>query len=268
MGIFLLSSDSNIKKEKEIKMIRLVTGLPGSYKSGMSTLQILQWTARNRRWYQKTGVKRPVRSNLRLTDEFTEKINDISGLKVREGIRLTDKKLRWNAEHEFLEYWDDPEELPKLNNCDVVWEEMGAHVDSRSWDQLPHELRRWLQQHRHRGVDIFGNCQDFSDVDIAVRRLTHEVMYLYKIMGSRDPSPTTLPPRFIWGFVAVFFLDARNYNEKERMKGSVFSHVEWISKDVVNLYSMFNDIKPGKLPPLRHVERKCNDCGQVKLVHI
>jgi len=183
----------------------LATGLPGSYKSGMSCIQTQEWLARNFRWYKKTGIIRPVRSNLVLTKKFTDDINNRKfTLKVNEGVKISDKIKEWNEKRDFLEYWEDPEELPLINDCDDIWEEMGRHVDSRDWEQLPPELRRWLQQHRHRGVNIFGNCQDFADVDVAVRRLTQSLMYLYKIAGSRDPSPTSPPPKIIWGFIAVF----------------------------------------------------------------
>jgi len=248
--------------------INLVTGLPGASKSYMSCLQIDYWVKRNRlKYFKRTGLVRSVRSNLRLTDEYTEKVNDMTELMINDDVVVTPEMIHWNQTHKFLEYWEDPEELPTMNNCDVIWEEMGAHVDSRSWEQLPHELRRWLQQHRHRGVQIFGNCQALEDVDVAVRRLVQECMYLVKIIGSRDPSPTTPPVKFIWGIVAILYLDARNA-EKEKFKGATLGGFEWISGEVVRLYSMFNDIKAGKAPPLRHRERECTTCGKVKIDHI
>jgi len=225
-------------------MITLVTGLPGASKSYMAAQQTCEWVARNKKWYEKNGTFRPVRSNLKMSPEF-------------EG--YADR---------FLEYWEDPEELPHMNNVDVIWEEMGAHVDSRSWEQLPMQLRRWLQQHRHRGVEIHGNCQDYSDIDVAVRRLTGRLVYLIKFMGSRDPSPTSPPVKWIWGIVLMFELDPRKFKEEERFMGSAFAGVELIDRKGIELYSMFNDIKAGKYPPLQHRKRECADCGYVKVVHI
>jgi len=225
-------------------MITLVTGLPGASKSYMAAQQAVEWVARNKKWYDRTGLMRVVRSNLDLSPAFKEQAG------------------------EFFQTWEDPEELPHMNNCDVIWEEMGAHVDSRSWEQLPMSLRRWLQQHRHRGVEIHGNCQDFSDIDVAVRRLTGRLMYLIKLAGSRDPSPTTPPIKFIWGLVLKFELDPKKYKDDERFVGSAFGGIEIIDRKGVELYSMFNDIKPGKYPPLQHRMRECKDCGYVKVIHI
>jgi len=225
-------------------MISLVTGLPGASKSFMAAQQAVEWVARNKKWYEKTGIKRIVRSNLDLSDEFRSQAGDL------------------------FQTWEDPEELPLMNNCDVIWEEMGAHVDSRSWEQLPLALRRWLQQHRHRGVEIHGNCQDYSDIDVAIRRLTGRLTYLIKIAGSRDPSPTTPPIKWIWGLVLKFELDPKKYKDEDRFQGSAFAGLQWIDRPGVELYSMFNDIKAGKYPPLQHRKRDCLDCGYSKIVHI
>lgn len=225
-------------------MIALVTGLPGASKSYMCAQQTVMLVARNKKWFQKTGKMRVVRSNLVMSEKFQEYAGD------------------------FYQTWEDPEELPAMNDCDVIWEEMGAHVDSRSWEQLPLGLRRWLQQHRHRGVNIYGNCQDFADIDVAVRRLCGQLLYLTKIAGSRDPSPTSKPPLFIWGIILKMYLDPRKYKEENKLSDGVFGGVEFITREGVDLYSMRNDIKPGKYPPLQHRSRKCPDCGFVKVVHI
>jgi len=225
-------------------MIAIVTGLPGASKSYMCAQHTVRLIARNKRWHKATGVKRQVVSNLVMSPEFEAYAGD------------------------FLRYWEDPEELPGLKDCDVIWEEMGAHIDSRSWEQLPLALRRWLQQHRHRGINIYGNCQDFADVDVAVRRLTGQLLYLTKIVGSRDPSPTSKPPMIIWGVILKMYLDPRKYKEENKLSDGVFGGVEFITKKGVRLYSMRNDIKPGKYPALQHRSRTCLDCGYTKVLHI
>jgi len=225
-------------------MITIVTGLPGASKSYMAAQQAVDWVHRNKRWFERSGKLRVVKSNLDMSPSFKEYAG------------------------EFFSTWEDPEELPHLKDCDVIWEEMGAHVDSRGWESLPISLRRWLQQHRHRGVEIHGNCQDFSDIDVAVRRLCGNLIYLSKIVGSRDPSPTSPPVKWVWGVVACFELDPRQYKDDEKFKNAVLGGFEFITKKGVDLYSMFNDIKPGKYPPLQHRARQCEDCGYKKIVHI
>jgi len=160
--------------------------------------------------------------------------------------------------------------LPKLRDVDVIWEEMGAVLDSRMWESLPLELRRWLQQHRHRGVSIYGNCQEFNDIDLAVRRLTQELIYLTKIIGSRDPTPTSPPVKFIWGLILELSFDPRTYEEKEKFKSGNWSYggLELITRSTIELYDMRNDIKPGKYPPLQHRTRSCETCGYEKTIHV
>jgi len=224
--------------------INIITGLPGSAKSFMCAQKTVELVKRNKKWYENSGIKRVVRSNLDMSFEFKEYAGD------------------------FFQLWNDPDELPAMNDCDVIWEEMCAHIDSRSWEALPLNLRRWLQQHRHRGVEIYGNCQDFADIDVAVRRLTGTLLYLTKIIGSRDPSPTSKPPKIIWGIILKMYLDPRVYKEDTKLSSGQFAGFEFITAKGVALYSMRNDIKPGKYPPLQHRERICPDCGFVKTIHI
>jgi len=247
----------------------MVTGLPGASKSYDCTVKAHEWLTRNRKWYQKTGIKRTLRSNLIFDDIYTQEMNDTEDLPVNlpVGKVLSKQRQEYNRSHDFLEYWDDPEELPKMSNCDVIWEEMGAHVDSRSWEQLPFELRRWLQQHRHRGVEIYGNCQDFADVDTAVRRLVGRLYHVSKWAGSRDPSPTTPPPKKIWGIIYKRRLDARKYDSVDKFKGATYESIYMLKPDVIRRYSMFNDIEAAKPQPLKHFERTCADCGEVKIKH-
>jgi len=98
--------------------------------------------------------------------------------------------------------------------------------------------------------------------------LVGNLVYLTKIVGSRDPSATTPPPRWIWGVVAKVYLDPRNYQEDRKLTSGVFAGFIFINRKGVELYSMHNDIKPGKYPPLQHRSRHCPNCGYQKVVHV
>lgn len=231
-------------------MITIFTGLPGASKSYFCAQTTMFLLNRNERWYKATGQRRMVMTNLAMHPKV-------------------EKRYGFGTERSFLGYWEDPEEIPKMKNIDLVWEEMGAHVDSRGWENLPLELRRFLQQHRHRGVEIYGNCQDYNDIDVAIRRITGNLVHLTKIVGSRDPSPTTKPPRFIWGVVMIHLLNPRPaIDEDERWRTRQFHGFEFINREGVELYSMHNDIKAGKYPPLQHRNRECPDCGYKKITHV
>jgi len=231
--------------------IHIVTGLPGSGKSYYTAEVSLDLLYQNREWYKKSGVLRKICTNLKLSQEI-------------------ENEFGFGTDQSFISYWEDVLELPRMRDVDVIWEEMGVICDARQWENMPLELKRWLQQHRHRGCDIYGNVQEFADIDVAVRRLTKELIYLTKIMGSPDPSPTRPPIKKIWGIVVKYRIDPKNY--KEDMKWSEgrssLDGFFFLTRKVVSVYDMHNDIKTGKYPPLQHRMRECETCGFKKIIHV
>jgi len=231
--------------------VHIVTGLPGAGKS-YETARINVWLLyRNRNWFEKTGIIRQVATNLKMSEEI-------------------EKEFGYGTENNFLRYWDSAEELPDMRNVDITWEEMGVYVDARQWENLTMEFRSWLMQHRHYGCEIWGNVQEFADVDIAVRRLTEDLIYLTKIWGSREPSTTTPPVTRVWGIVSKRRLDPRNYKEDMKFETgkSTWAGFMWISGKVAKYYNTHNNIKVGLLPKLQHRTRLCGTCGYVKTIHI
>jgi len=187
-------------------MIRVITGLPGAGKSLLTARTAVDLLYRNRNWHQKTGIYRPIYSNLKFSDSL-------------------------EAEFEpYIKYWSEAMDLVKIRDADVIWEEMGAYCDSTQWANMPLELKRWLQQHRHRGVEITGNVQEFSQIDISLRRITHEVLYLRKIIGSRDPSPTRPPVKYVWGVILVQSVSPDNYKEDKKVSLSTSPHEAYVEK--------------------------------------
>jgi len=171
--------------------ITVFTGLPGSGKSARTAKAILFLLERNTKWFKKTNILRPVRSNLKLSEKYEKKYKEI------------------------LHYWKDPEELVGFQDCDVVIDEIATYFDATQWKELPLDVKRWLQQHRKLGIEIYANTQTFSTIDISFRRLTDELYLLKKLLGSRDPSPTKPKVKTIWGISLIRKLDARNYKEEE-----------------------------------------------------
>jgi hypothetical protein len=252
-------------------MIKIVTGLPGSGKSYYTAQKSVELLYRNKKWYDKQiklfeqGKLLDTNGNVEIYPPKRRKV--VSNLKLNEAL---ENEFGFDTPESFLEYWEDAENIPHVRDADLIWEEMGAILDSRNWESLPIELRRWLQQHRHRGVSIYGNCQEFADIDIAVRRLTEELIYLRKIIGSRDPSPTSPPVKYVWGIILELEFDPRQYDEKEKFKAGnwSFGGIDFITRKIVNIYDMRNDIKPGRYPSLQHRLRECETCGFKKVIHV
>jgi len=251
-------------------MIKIVTGLPGSGKSYYTAQESVDLLYRNKKWFDKSMQMWEKGLLLNENGDVSEKPKRrrvVSNLKLSTEV---ENEFGYGTQETFLDYWVDPEEITKLRDVDLIWEEMGAVLDSRMWESLPLELRRFLQQHRHRGVSIYGNCQEFNDIDTAVRRLTEELIYLRKIIGSRDPSPTAPPVKFIWGLIVELVLDPRSYEEDKKFATGKweFGGFDFITRKVVSLYDMRNDIRPGTYPSLQHRKRLCETCGYVKIIHV
>ena len=135
--------------------IHIVTGLPGSGKSFYTADFAYNLLLKNKKILLKTGRLRQVASNLKFSTEVEEEF-----LVEFEGVK-----------YNLIKYWSDALTLPELKDVDIIWEEMGVICDARNWENLPTELKRWFQQHRHKGCEIYGNVQEFADVDVHVRRL-------------------------------------------------------------------------------------------------
>lgn len=226
-------------------MICIYTGLPGAGKSQKMALTMLDILERNEKWYQKSGIVRPIYSNLHLNPELEERYE------------------------KFLKYWEDPAELVKSRDVDVFWDEIATHLDSTQWQNVALEIKRWLQQHRKFGIEIYGTTQDFAMVDKSMRRMTSDLYYLTKLIGSRDKSSTKPDPKYIWGLVAVKELDPTTYDEDTKTMRAGFPSFMWFSRETVNVFDTRQEIKSGKYPPLNHIERDCikEGCDFHKIVH-
>jgi len=216
------------------------TGLEDSGKSYMLAVVSTKIAYRNAEWLKITGRPRPIVSNLPYSDEFK---NLCRSLKVP------------------LRNWKDLEELPELEEGggDLFIDEVGTYFDSRTYKDLPLHIRLWLAQASKLGWDIYGAAQDFSQVDIAFRRLTNTLYYVKKLMGSSRPALTKPPVRFIWGICTVKEMDPIGYDEKM----AAFNQVGWfpwpffIRKDFCQIFDTTKRIPKSAPPPFRHVARRC-----------
>jgi len=228
-------------------MITIFEGLPGSGKSVTTAKYAIKILYRNLDWYRKSGTVRKIYSNIKFNDETVEQIID------------TYPETSGIANDEFVRYWEDPFELVSLRDCDVVWDEVATHLDSTQWANVPLELKRWLQQHRKFGIQIWGNTQVFPQIDISMRRLTSEVITLWKPFGSRDPSPTTPPVTRVWGLIIGRSVDPQTYDENNKVFNDYIPSFTWISEVLTSFFDTRQEINMGKYPPLKHIERACAD---------
>lgn len=162
---------------------------------------------------------------------------------------------------EFIGYWTDPEELIAIRDADIFWDEMPVNLDATRWADMPLTLKAWFRQHRKRGIDIYGTAQDYFDIDKSVRRLVHGLKKIQKIAGTRDLSATLPPPKNPWTFNLSWELDPRATDEGKLFPQASFQfpgvHIFYGSD--FKVFDTTKEIAMGKYPPLKHIERVCED---------
>jgi len=157
-----------------------ISGIESSGKSLYMMMILSKIVRRNAKWYKSTGIQRPILVNFPLASPFLKWIQSHKGVSVL--------------------YWENVDDLIQYENCDIFIDELGNYFDARNWENLSLNARKWLTQGAKRGIEIYGACQDFAQVDKAFRRLVNHLIHIKKLFGSRRPSATTPPVRFIWGF--------------------------------------------------------------------
>jgi len=228
-------------------MIAIFTGLPGSGKSAKLARTAIDILYRNRKWYEKTGVQRVLYTNLKLAPEV-------------------EQEFGWQ-----IKYWTDLRQLTPLRDADVLIDEVATYFDARLWETLSLEMRRWLAQHRKFGIEIYGTSQDFAQVDKAFRRLTSNLLYLRKLIGTRDVSPTRPAPKWIFVISLVMELDPTTYDEqKSKFASEGFPSFLVITKEDVKIFDTRAEVALSHALPLKHIDRVCElpNCSFHKTQHV
>lgn len=229
------------------------TGRAGSGKSLSMAEQIVVVLERNRKFFKKTKVIRPIYSNLRINEKFLEK--------YYETYQTDDTK-------QFLRYYIDSDQLLEIQNADVFIDEIGTYFDAQEYKNMSPQLKRWIQQHRKRGVEIWATAQDFAQLDKSFRRLTDTVYYNVKLIGSPDVSPTKPPPKFIWGIVIQRKINPTDYEEENKNQGAKGFMPFLITRNKTEVFDTTQDISPAYTSKFKHMERHCDVCGKTMSVHV
>jgi hypothetical protein len=215
-------------------MLVVFSGLPGAGKSlklARTTVEILY---RNKKIFEQRGIRRLLYTNLKLSAAVETEFDG------------------------FIRYWTELRELTPLRDCDVIIDEVATYFDARLWETLSLEMRRWLAQHRKFGIEIYGTAQDFAQCDKAFRRLTSDLLYLTKLVGSRDISATLPPPRFVWGVSLVRSLDPTVYDETiSKFASGGIPRFMFITRQATEIFDTRAEVKLSAALPKTHIQYVC-----------
>jgi len=230
----------------------IFSGLEGSGKSLKLAMVASEVAFRNAKWLSKSGITRPLWSNMKFSEEFTNYVENELMIPIN--------------------YWNDLDELIKIENADVFIDEVGNYFDARMWADLSLDVRRWLTQGSKMGVELYGTAQDFAQVDKAFRRLCNDLVHITKVIGSPRPAATKPPVTRIWGICFTRSLDPQGYDEDKKKFAGSFSlpGFFFIEKDSCEIFDTSQKILRSKPPPLKHIDRYCEDnaCGFHKIAHV
>lgn len=223
----------------------IIEGAPGQGKSLLTAKTTLELLKRNKKWHERGNPVREIWSNLKFSPEVE------------------------NLYPNFIKYWTDSEQLCRLRDVDIIWDEIATEIDARNFANLSTELKRFLSQYRKRGIDIYANTQDFSMVDARARLMITNVKTLSKILGSRDLSTTKPPPKHVWGLVMVREVENFRETDPEKKKYGMLPSFFFIERKLVDVYDTRQDIALGEPPALHHEERRCSKpgCSHTKVIH-
>lgn len=224
--------------------IEVYCGNTGNGKSLELARKAVQLLKRNIAWYKQTGQVRQVASRLKFAPHVEEKYKG------------------------FLRYWKDMMELPEMVGVDVLWDEISTDLDATNWENVPHVVKMWFRQHEKNGIEIYATAQDFKDIYNGARRLTSRMFHVRKLLGSRRPHVTKPPVTFIWGAIMKREVNREDYGKELLEARTAFPDFFFIRRKDCELYDTLQKIDVGQLPPLQHRERKCLDCGHVKILHV
>jgi len=238
----------------------IFSGLESSGKSLKLAIVTRGLVERNAKWQKITGIKRPIFSNMLFSERFSSFASEL-------GVEL--------------HYWKNIEELIKIEEADIICDEVGNYFDSRGWENLSLDARKWLTQGAKTGVEFYGGAQDFSQVDIAFRRLVGQgcLKLIRKIAGSPRPAKTKPPVKRIWGICCMWDMNPDGYDEKKKeFTGGFIPTSMWlIRKKHTEIFDTNQKIALSDYPPMKHQTRYCEkhekhggdgSCTYCKVTHI
>lgn len=171
-------------------MKTIYTGIESSGKSLQLARVAKDLVYRNAKWLKKTGVPRPIRSNMKFSTEFENwaRSKDVN-----------------------IFYYKDLDEIIYHTECDVFIDEIIKYFDARNWANLSLDSKHWLTQGAKTGVHVYGSAQDFSQVEKSFRILCNQVFVVTKIIGSRRPMKTSPKVKRVWGICFIRSVDPKTF---------------------------------------------------------
>jgi len=224
--------------------IFVYTGLPGSGKT--TKLAQIAYTKLNGFQNQKEkGKKKPrLFSNIKFSEEVETEHKD------------------------YIHYFNDIYDLPNWDNSEIFIDEASVYFDSRLWEKLPLEIRRFLFTHRHLNTNLYLIAQDFPTIDNSFRRLTEKMYHVRKLLSSREPSDTRPDSKHPFNLCTIGEVKKELWGVEKEHYEFENSHLELFRKKHFSIFDTKQSLPTQPLPPLRKEVRICPDDNYQRVRYI
>jgi hypothetical protein len=228
--------------------IYIYTGLPGAGKTtevAQVALSKLKTFEREKKQREKFNTALPrLFSNIRFSKHIEEKYS------------------------EYINYFTDINDLPKWTDSEIFIDEAAVYFDSRFFESLPVEIRRFLFTHRHLGTNLHLIAQDFKTVDNSFRRLTDTVYYVDKLLSSREPSPVRKPQKFPYNLASVRTVKKSHWELEKEHYVYTTSKLRLFTRKHFDIFDTRQELPRQPLPPLRKEVRICPEDNYTRTRYI
>jgi len=229
-------------------MKTMIVGKEGSGKTLIMGRETEKVVYRNARLAKKTGIVRPIVSNIDYSESFRSWALD-KGVPIRK--------------------WRHISELERMTECDLFIDEVGAYFDSRTFEYLPLSTRLWLAQAQKLGVHIWGGAQDWGQIDVSFRRLVQRIYEVKKVFGTRRPSKTMPAGKYRFALSVQWRLVPNSNSDLADTKPMSIIPVPilMLPRDMerFNTNSRVLETDP---PPLRKIVQVCEEDGYKRTRYI
>jgi len=150
---------------------------------------------------------------------------------------------------------------------------MSRYFEARRWALLPSYVCGWITQIDKLGVQFYGTCQSFGQIDKTFRDTTQHLYQFKKICGSLRPSKTKPPIKRIWGIFLRVTLnpEAVNFEDLEDSTSWFFKFISirlfTLKKKYCYSYDTQQKIIPNNRILCRHIVKYCNVCCYEHIFH-
>lgn len=170
-----------------------------------------------------------------------------------------------------LYYYRNIDTFNFMNNGTILIDEAQRYFNARKWEMLSDDTEMKLQQHGKEDLDIYATTQHYTRIDKTLRIIVETFFNVEMVFGNPNNKKSWLP-RFCriseWYLEDMERIEALGKDYAiEKGVSSVSSDWFFIRKKFYNLYDTRQIVGESRPMPLKHVLRRCLECGKNDIKH-